>query len=201
MAWWQELFRPDLWDWGDVATWATGIFTAAPLFLALALLQRERKRELSRQAKATVAFADWDYEHVADLDDQSEQGKAHVTVHIWNYSDRPIFQVLFFWKYSAGSGPETWDNYDSSPSLVASALEPGKEVVIKRTVVGGVDQEFAYSGVMFDDTDRNTWAIDLDQYRKDRLMTHKEWLKWIHRTEGELAQARGSRVPESQDSA
>jgi hypothetical protein len=84
--WWQELFHPSLWDWGDVATWVQGVATAGSLWLGFGILRSDRKREERAQAAKIHARLVAPFVIEPDLE-------GACTVFVVNRSDSPIFSV------------------------------------------------------------------------------------------------------------
>ena len=76
-------------DWGDVATWFTGIVTAGSLWIAFLILRSDRKKEESAQARLVAAWT---------TTNLSESGEFTLELAIWNRSSLPIFQVAAFQK-------------------------------------------------------------------------------------------------------
>lgn len=169
MPWWEELFHPSMWNWGDVATWVTGIFTAGPLLLALHTLRRDQKREVTRQAKSIAIFEDWELDH--------ETSDATIEISIWNYSDRPIFHLSFLWFYTTWESPVGIGEILEGPGeIVEKVLQPGMGATV--THILGSDSSFGFRGLIFQDIERETWVVNVAE---DELWTYDKFVKWLRK--------------------
>ncbi|MEE4597996.1 hypothetical protein V2J94_40070 [Streptomyces sp. DSM 41524] len=82
-------------DWGTVPAWFSAVGTTGSLFLALAILLRDKRRDdLTEARKLVISWKG------------PEAGVGH-KVHITNASDRPFIEVAVFnldqWACDAGS--------------------------------------------------------------------------------------------------
>jgi hypothetical protein len=87
MPWYDKLFHPSMWDWGDVATWITGILTAGTLWLGFTILRSDRKKE--ERSQASLVYIQ------SQIYKDSERPELGHQLHIGvqNDSDRAIFLV------------------------------------------------------------------------------------------------------------
>jgi hypothetical protein len=145
--WYDELFHPSLWDWGDVATWVTGIFTAGTLMLGLYLLRRDSTKEQSSQARSVVVFEEGGVD--------TESGGVGAAIHIWNFSERPIFNLELHWQTKDGTGGPGGD--------IQWFLEPGGRTSTTYELPN--ESPRIYLGIYFDDVEGNAWVFN--------LLTHK----------------------------
>lgn len=83
--WYNELFHPSLWDWGDVATWFTGIITAGSFWLGFTILRSDRMKEERAQASKVYIQS----QIYVDPDNPDRGRQLHIGVR--NDSDRPIY--------------------------------------------------------------------------------------------------------------
>jgi|SRR5829696_7368077 hypothetical protein len=88
MQWWQELFHPSLWDWGDAATWFTGIATAGTLWVGFTVLWFDRRREERSQAAKIAIFS--------QSFSETEEDDWNLRIRVWNHSDRPIIHTILY---------------------------------------------------------------------------------------------------------
>jgi len=81
MSWWEHLFHPSLWDWGDVGTWVQGIATVATFILGFRILLSDRRRQ-ERQQAARVAIL---HRQLSEADPKAW------SISVDNHSDLPIY--------------------------------------------------------------------------------------------------------------
>jgi hypothetical protein len=71
-------------DWGDVATWLTGLFTAGSLILGFSILRADRKKQERAEAAGI---------HTRLIEDFSGAMGGQVRIVIGNRSNTPMFHV------------------------------------------------------------------------------------------------------------
>jgi hypothetical protein len=85
--WYDKLLHPSLWEWGDVATWFTGIVTAGSFWLGFTILRSDRKREERSQA-SLLYIQSYIY-----VDPKKPELGQQLHIGVQNDSDRAIFLV------------------------------------------------------------------------------------------------------------
>jgi hypothetical protein len=149
--WWQELLNPSLWDWGDVATWFTGIVTAATFWLGFIILRSDRKNEERSQAAKIAIYA------AHFLEAAHEEDGWQIDVHVWNHSDRPIFDAHFHGTYSSGSMlfrvGDRWDEDRPGGTIL-----PGESAKLNFKNTEHIDKSRLY--VTFSDANRVEWKYN-----------------------------------------
>jgi hypothetical protein len=155
----QRLFRPDCWDWGDAATWVTGILTAVLVAAAVWQLADARRQEIWRQARAIPVTL-----HEQRLGAYGEDGDDvdyMMTVH--NLSEQPISRVSPL--YTAGG---YWSAMLERPGDTRY-LMPKESFDLRQTLPPDLD----FLGVFFIDAADREWVVTLLPPFADRLLPYR----------------------------
>ena len=148
--------------WGDIPTWLTAAFTGLLAVFAIItaryareafrqqsvevsdlLEERKREAEERRRAQASMVFV-W---HVRSTIQQMGQPAVdRVTVHLWNTSGQPIYDVRFVWRGFHGTGVTIRDQ----------PLMPGDQDADVRTMEVGLNPA-PIGAVIFHDRNDVWW--------------------------------------------
>lgn len=154
----QRLFRPDCWDWGDAATWVTGILTAVLVAAAVWQLADARRQGIWRQARAVPVTL-----HEQRLSAYGEDGDdADYVMKVHNLSDQPISRVSPL--YTAGG---YWSAMLESPGDTRY-LMPKESFELRETL-----PDLDFLGVFFIDAADREWVVTLLPLFADRLLPYR----------------------------
>jgi hypothetical protein len=104
-------------DWGDVATWFTGVVTAGSFWLGFTILRSDRKKEERSQASR---FLIWSF-----IKGRLEWDGLELVVSVWNTSDQPIFLPMLIGNpRDVGPGISFFSN---ATGALETHLRPGHE--------------------------------------------------------------------------
>jgi len=187
--WYYELFHASLWDWGDVATWFTGIVTAGTFWLGFTILRSDRKKEERLQAFGIVG---WDADmrrpytrgHRIVVRNASAQPVMDVALwgRLWSAEefDRRIGKKHYQLYFSSDKYPEphgVYEQFDSTDSY----LEPGdmREIVLDSTRYFAKAYELL---LVFIDGSGVMWRRDIHTGRLSKMKDLEAWRDkyWKH---------------------
>ena len=165
----RRLLRLDCWDWGDAATWATGLLTAVLVAAAVWQLADARQQAIWKQARAVPVTLSEKYPDGLDGDVIYK-----MTVH--NLSDLPIFGVSPMY-----TSVDTWDSMMETPGDDRN-LMPGETFKLRKKL-----PRLNFLGVSFADASHRVWVVTvLLSHEHPRLVPYEVFVRLVARHDAEV---------------
>lgn len=113
-------------QWGDVATWVTGVATVSLFIVGFIQICRERQSRIASEIKRENHEIREQAEHISSWIAKETESDGQLWIAILNQSSRPVYQVIVSLVMIQGSGPHEGIDTPPQDRVCLSVAPPGQ---------------------------------------------------------------------------